>query len=93
VKAGGAQAAGDVEHSTFDHGAAGHLSRAGVANMKAYLVTTGLVFGLLTVVHIWRMIVEGGLATREPWMVLITLFSAVLSAWAARLLMVSRRTP
>jgi hypothetical protein len=61
--------------------------------MKAYLVTTGSVFGLLTIVHIWRMIVEGGLATREPWMILITLASAALCVWATRLFMVSKRTP
>ena len=60
--------------------------------MKAYLVTTGSVFGLLTVVHIWRMIVESGLATREPWMIVITLASAVLCVWAARLFMLSNRT-
>ena len=27
--------------------------------MKAYVTTTGAVFGMLFVVHIWRVIVEG----------------------------------
>ena len=30
--------------------------------MKTYLAITGLLFGLLTVVHIWRMFVEPELA-------------------------------
>ena len=53
--------------------------------MKAYVITTGAVFGLLTLVHIWRVTEERHLAT-EPWYVLITLASAALSFWAGRLL-------
>ena len=53
--------------------------------MKAYVVTTGVVFGLLTLLHIWRMFVERTLAT-EPWFILITLASAALCLWAIRLL-------
>jgi hypothetical protein len=26
--------------------------------MKAYLITTGVVFGLLTLAHIWRIVAE-----------------------------------
>jgi hypothetical protein len=57
--------------------------------MKAYLITTGSVFGLLTVLHIWRAIVERHLAT-EPWFILITIASAALCLWAVSLL---RRWP
>jgi hypothetical protein len=53
--------------------------------MKAYVITTGLVFVLLTVLHIWRATVETELATK-PWFILITLSTAVLSLWAGRLL-------
>ena len=35
--------------------------------MKAYLFTTGTVFGLLTAVHIWRMAVEP--SSRNPWLI------------------------
>lgn len=52
--------------------------------MKAYLLATGTVFGLITLVHIWRMTEERNL-TREPWFILITAVSAVLSVWAFRL--------
>jgi hypothetical protein len=54
--------------------------------MKTYLWVTGTVFGLLTVVHIWRMLAESMAPAREPWFVLITLISALLTGWAIRLL-------
>lgn len=54
--------------------------------MKTYVLITGVIFGLLTVVHIWRMMVEPELAT-DPWFILITLASATLCVgawWVAR---------
>lgn len=54
--------------------------------MKAYIITTGAVFGLLALVHIWRIIEEGlGLAT-DPFFILITVASAALCIWAWRVL-------
>jgi hypothetical protein len=53
--------------------------------MKTYLVTTGTLFGLLTVIHIWRATQETQLAT-EPWYILITLAAFALCLWALRLL-------
>jgi len=58
--------------------------------MRAYVITTGAVFGLLTAVHIWRATAERHLAT-EPWYVLITLATAVICLWAVRLLWRSPR--
>ena len=58
--------------------------------MKAYVTTTGVVFGLLTVAHIWRVIVESHLAT-DPWYVLTTVAAAALSLWAWRVLRRSSR--
>jgi hypothetical protein len=52
--------------------------------MKAYLVTTGAVFGLLTLVHIWRAVVESTL--RDPAFSLVTIISAALCVWALSLL-------
>jgi hypothetical protein len=57
--------------------------------MKAYLLTTGTVFGLLTLVHIWRAIVESTL--RDPAFMLITVLSAALCIWAIRLLRIEAR--
>jgi hypothetical protein len=54
--------------------------------MKAYVVTTGTVFGLLTLAHLLRIIAEGMQLAKEPWFVLITVAAAALSLWAWRLL-------
>lgn len=53
--------------------------------MKAYVTTTGAVFGLLTLAHIWRGFVEPNLV-RAPWFILITLITFALCLWALRLL-------
>ncbi len=60
--------------------------------MKAYVMTTGAVFGLLTLAHIWRVIEEGPQLATEPWYVLITVAAAVLCLWALRLLWRSPRS-
>jgi hypothetical protein len=49
--------------------------------MKAFVITAGVVFGLIAVVHVWRMFEEPHLAT-EPWFLVLTGLSAVLSLWA-----------
>ncbi len=54
--------------------------------MKAYLLTTGTVFGLLALVHIWRVIAESSALARDPWFLLITVIAAALCVWAIRLL-------
>ena len=59
--------------------------------MKAYVMTTGAVFGLLTIAHLWRIIVERHLAT-DPIFILITVAAASLSLWAWRVLRVSARS-
>ncbi|MGI9077484.1 MAG: hypothetical protein ACR2G6_09160 [Gemmatimonadaceae bacterium] len=57
--------------------------------MKAYVMTTGAIFGLLVVAHLWRIAESPSLAT-DPFYVLITLVAGLLSLWAWRLLRVSR---
>lgn len=64
------------------------FSRYGVA-MRAYVMTTGVIFGLLVIAHIWRMVVEGHLA-KQPEYIVITLIAALLSLWAFRLVWRSR---
>jgi len=59
--------------------------------MKAYIITTGMVFGLLTLAHIWRVIEEGSHLATEPWFVFITVAAAALCLWAGRLLWRSPR--
>jgi hypothetical protein len=54
--------------------------------MKAYLITTGTVFGLITLAHVWRIAEEGSRLFSEPLYLLLTVLSAGLSAWAWLLL-------
>jgi protein-S-isoprenylcysteine O-methyltransferase Ste14 len=59
--------------------------------MKAYLITTGVLFGLITLAHLWRMIEESPQLAKDPFYILITVVAAALSVWAWRLL--RRSTP
>ena len=59
--------------------------------MKAYVMTTGAVFGLLTLAHLWRIVGEEPHLATDPWYVLITVAAAALCLWAWRLLRRSTR--
>lgn len=54
--------------------------------MKAYVLTTGTLFGVLTLAHILRMITEDPHLATDPWYLLITLVAAALCLWAGLLL-------
>jgi hypothetical protein len=60
--------------------------------MKAYLITTGTIFTLITVAHVWRAISESAALARDPWFVLLTVLAAGLAAWAWRLLRSAARS-
>jgi len=60
--------------------------------MKAYVITTGAVFGLLTLMHVWRVFAEDRRLARDPWFILITVVAAGLCLWAWRLLKRSSRS-
>ena len=55
--------------------------------MKAYLITTGSVFAIIALLHIWEVIDRHHLLIEDPFVVLVT---AGLSIWGWRLAM--RRT-
>lgn len=55
-------------------------------SMKAYLLVTGTVFGLIVLAHLARLFSEGTHMLTEPWWVALTLAAAGLSIWAFRLL-------
>ncbi|MGH7584694.1 MAG: hypothetical protein ACREMH_00435 [Gemmatimonadales bacterium] len=57
--------------------------------MKGYVIVVGAIFGLLTLAHAWRLVVEPHLA-RDPWFMFTTVAAAVLgiTAWV-----VVRRAP
>jgi hypothetical protein len=54
--------------------------------MKAYLLTTGVLFGLITIAHILRIIAEWPRFATDPWYLILTLAAAALCVWACRLL-------
>lgn len=49
--------------------------------MKAYVITTGIIFALITIAHLARMATETRVLT-EPLYLLLTLLSAALAIWA-----------
>ncbi len=63
--------------------------------MKAYLITTGSLFGLLAVAHLLRTFAEWSRLTTDPWFLLegpgIGLIGAAICFWACRLLRLSPR--
>ena len=60
--------------------------------MKAYLVTSGVAFGLLVVAHVARVFAEGIRLVHEPGFVLVTLLAVALCVWAGWLLRQSLRS-
>jgi hypothetical protein len=67
----------------------------GDSPLRAYLVTTGILFGLIAVMHLVRSIEEWPLLTTDPWhylfMSALGVVAAALSVWAWCLL--QRRLP
>jgi len=55
-------------------------------------MTTGAVFGLITLAHVLRIIAEGPHLVTEPWYVLLTVVAAALAVWAWRLLRLTTRS-
>jgi hypothetical protein len=60
--------------------------------MKAYVLATGAIFGLITLAHIARMFAEGSLLATDPWFLLLTVAAAALCFWACCLLRRSSRS-
>lgn len=59
--------------------------------VKAFLVTSGVIFTAIVVAHIARLVVEPDKA-RDPWFLAFTVVSLGLGAWAWRLVLQSRRS-
>ena len=53
--------------------------------MRAYIITTTIIFGLVLAAHIWRVVSEHIVLSREPWFVALTVFVAALFVWGVRL--------
>lgn len=59
--------------------------------MRAYLITTAVLFALVTVVHGWRVVEESRDLARDPWFLVISLCALALCVWAIVLLRRLRR--
>ena len=51
--------------------------------MRAYVLTSGSIFGVIVLAHLWRIVLEPHVL-REPIWVLLTLTAAGLTGWAFR---------
>ena len=60
--------------------------------MKAYVITTGIIFGLIVVAHILRMVSENPQLARDPGYIAITGAAAALCLWALGLV-IRKPTP
>lgn len=60
--------------------------------MKAYIITTGTIFGLIVVGHFCRLFVEGTNVAKDPVFLFFTLLAASLCFWAGWLLKRGPRT-
>lgn len=49
--------------------------------MKAYIITSGAIFALITIAHIAHIAMETHVL-REPFFLVLTLLAAALSIWA-----------
>jgi hypothetical protein len=54
------------------------------SSATGYVVTSGVIFALITLAHLARVALEGGRLARDPLFVLLTLATAGLSVWAWR---------
>jgi hypothetical protein len=52
--------------------------------MRAYVITTGTIFGLIFLAHLARLYLEGGDRARDPIFLALTALAAGLAAWAWR---------
>ena len=61
--------------------------------MKTYVITSGTIFGLLTLAHIARMVRESWILAKEPAYMAITLAAAAMAVWAWRVFVKMKNTP
>lgn len=52
--------------------------------MKAYVITTGAMFALLVLVHVWRAVEEGPQLATRPEYIVVTAIAAAMCLWAWR---------
>jgi hypothetical protein len=59
--------------------------------MRAYVITTGIIFALITISHLARLAMESTHILTEPIFLFLTILSTALAVWAFLLLRRFRR--
>ncbi len=54
--------------------------------MRAYVITSGTIFGLLALAHVLRIVGEDARLATDPFFAAITLAAAGMCAWSWRVL-------
>ena len=54
--------------------------------MKAYLITTGMLFGALAALHVYVVVQRGPALATDPWPAIVLVIAGAMSIWAGRLL-------
>jgi EamA domain-containing membrane protein RarD len=52
--------------------------------MKSYVITTGSLFAVLVVVHLWRAVEEGPQLAARPEYIVVTALAGAMCFWAWR---------
>jgi hypothetical protein len=52
--------------------------------MKTYVITSGIIFGLLALAHVGRVFAESRALAKDPTFLIITLAAAAMCVWAMR---------
>jgi hypothetical protein len=60
--------------------------------MKAYIVTTSMIFAGIVMAHVLRVYTEGFGLVNDPWFVALTVLAAGLCGWGLRLVFRLPRT-
>ena len=58
--------------------------------MKAYVMTSGAIFALLVIAHLWRAAVEGARMYTDPAFIIVSIVAVAMTAWAWRVLRITR---
>jgi hypothetical protein len=54
--------------------------------VKAYVITSGTIFALLVLAHLWRAAVEGARMYTDPAFIVVTILALAMCIWAWRVL-------
>jgi len=54
--------------------------------MKAYLITTGVLFAALAALHVYVVLQRGPALATDPWPAIVLVIAGAMTVWAGKLL-------